>query len=136
MFRLMCESLDKFTVACIMFLQQPTLSRYVHHSSREQCLDTGYIVIGYIKPENGEPLSKSWENDLHDSENLFRGLARIYLSLARAPMPRVGSLQFQDDGTLTLTNRPLSCCIIILENNGAERVIGKDETYETLPLAT
>lgn len=64
--------------------------------------------------------------------NLFKGLARIILSLARVPLPRIGSFRFHDDGTLTLTNRPLSCALVILENNGAPRVIERDVTYTTI----
>ena len=51
------------------------------------------------------------------------------LSLARVPQTRIGSFQFHDDGTITLTNRPLSCSMMILENEGATRTIPRGETY-------
>ena len=53
----------------------------------------------------------------------------MMLSLARVPQPRIGSFRFNADGTITLTNRPLPCCVAILENNGAPRTIPSDETY-------
>jgi len=56
-------------------------------------------------------------------------MARLILSLACIPQPRIGSFQFQPDGTITLTNRPLPCSVIILENDGAARTIQRNETY-------
>jgi hypothetical protein len=100
-----------------------------------QLLKTAYIILDYIKPKVGTMLSNSWSQHMGDPvrrENLFHGLARIMLSLARIPFPRIGSFQFHDDGTLTLTNRPLSCSLIILENNGAKRIIERDQTYTTI----
>jgi len=51
------------------------------------------------------------------------------LSLARVPQARIGSFQFHDNGTVTLTNRPLSCSVMILENDGAPRTMSRDETF-------
>lgn len=52
------------------------------------------------------------------------------LSLASKPQPRIGSLRFNDDGTITLANRPLLCATSILESEGAPKVV--DQTYTTL----
>ncbi|KAM0363078.1 hypothetical protein ACHAPK_011216 [Fusarium culmorum] len=63
------------------------------------------------------------------SERLFRGVARAMLSLARVPQPRIGSFQFHDDCYIRLTNRPLTCSMMIFENNGTRRAIERTETY-------
>jgi hypothetical protein len=56
-------------------------------------------------------------------------MSRLILSLARIPQRRIGSFQFHNNGTITLTNRPLPCSVIILENDGAPRTIQRNETY-------
>jgi hypothetical protein len=56
-------------------------------------------------------------------------MSRLMLSLASIPQPRIGSFQFNLDGTITLTNRPVPCAAIILENDGAPRTIQRNETY-------
>lgn len=48
------------------------------------------------------------EDDEYRKTILFRGLAKIMLSLVRVPLPRVGSWTMDDPGILSLTNRPLS----------------------------
>jgi hypothetical protein len=53
--------------------------------------------------------------DENRMRNLCRGIARITLSL--------GSLRFNDDGSTTLTNRPLFCTHSILESEGAPRAL-------------
>jgi hypothetical protein len=90
------------------------------------------MILEYIGPNTGQMLSSSWEkhrNDPFRKQNLFRGMARLMLSLASIPQPRIGSFQFHIDGTITLTNRPLPCSAIILENDGALRTIPRNKTY-------
>jgi len=77
-------------------------------------------------------LSNTWNQHREDPvrrQNLFRGMARIILSLASISQPRIGSFRFHNDGTITLTNRPLSCAMIILENDCAPRMIQENDTY-------
>ncbi|KAK3685286.1 hypothetical protein B0T22DRAFT_529330 [Podospora appendiculata] len=62
-------------------------------------------------------------------QRLFQGMARAILSLARVPQPRIGSFEFRPDGTVTLTSRPWPCCVAILENGGAPRIMPRGETY-------
>jgi hypothetical protein len=90
------------------------------------------MILEYISPDTGKMLSSTWEK--HRSEplrrqTLFRGMARLMLSLANIPQPRIGSFHFNADGTITLTNRPLPYSIITLENEGALRTIHRNETY-------
>ena len=90
------------------------------------------MLLEHIGPHIGEELSITWDEHRKDpirEQNLFRGMARIILSLARIPQPRIGSFQFHNNGTITLTNRPLLCSVIILENDGASRTISRNETY-------
>lgn len=51
------------------------------------------------------------------------------LSLARIPQPQIGSFRFHNNGTITLTNRPLHCAIMILENDGTPRTVQTSDTY-------
>jgi hypothetical protein len=108
-----------------------TLSLYTLHPTSQR-LSTAYMILEYIGPNTGQMLSSSWEkhrNDPFRRQNLFRGMARFMLSLANIPQPRIGSFQFHTDGSISLTNRPLPCSVIILENDGALRTIQKNETY-------
>jgi hypothetical protein len=77
-------------------------------------------------------LSNSWEHgqkDLSNRKNLFQGIARLILSLAQIPQPRIGSFRYHEDGTISLSNRPLSYSTIMLENNGAPRTMQTSDTY-------
>lgn len=77
-------------------------------------------------------LSNTWgkqREDLGRRKRLFQGMARLILSLARVPQPRIGSFQFNSNCTITLTNRPLTCSMAILENDGTPRIIQRSETY-------
>lgn len=112
-------------------LQRPILSQYIHHPATKN-INLAYTLLEYIGPETGEMLSNTWETFRGDPirrERLFQGLARIILSLSRVAQPRIGSFQFNTDGSVALTNRPLSCSVAILENDGADRTIESDYTY-------
>ncbi|KPA38311.1 aminoglycoside phosphotransferase, partial [Fusarium langsethiae] len=106
-------------------------SCYNLHPSRHY-LPTAYMLLEHIGPDVGEMLSNTWPrhfNDLDRRERLFRGVARVMLSLARVPQPRIGSFQFHDDCYVRLTNRPLICSMMIFENGGALRAVERTETY-------
>lgn len=80
-------------------------------------------------------LSNTWSRQRQETERrqrLFRGLARIMLSLARVPQPHIGSFQFHNNGVVTLTNRPLTCAIMMLENDGTPRTIGQHKTFTSV----
>ncbi len=77
-------------------------------------------------------LATTWKQQRQDPDRrqkLFRGMARIMLSLARVPQPRIGSFYFGHDGSIALTNRPLTTTLMILENDGAPRTIDQNEIY-------
>jgi hypothetical protein len=90
------------------------------------------MILEFIGPSTGQMLSKSWESGRKDPtkrKNLYQGMARLILSLAQIPQPRIGSLRYHNNGTLSLSNRPLSCSTIMLENEGAPRIMQRSDTY-------
>ncbi|OBT57788.1 hypothetical protein VE04_01636 [Pseudogymnoascus sp. 24MN13] len=108
-----------------------TLSPYTAHPTSQR-LSAAYMILEYISPDMGQMLSSTWDkhqNDPSRRQKLFRGMARLMLSLANIPQSRIGSFQFHANRTITLTNRPLPCSVVILENEGAPRTIQRNETY-------
>ncbi|KAF2452529.1 hypothetical protein BDY21DRAFT_388542 [Lineolata rhizophorae] len=110
-------------------LRYPVLSQYsrspiAHH------LRTGYMIVEFIEPSRGQMLSKTRDENREEPSrkgDLFRGMARLIIS--RVPQPRIGSFRFHADGTIAPINRPLSCSNMILENDGAPRVLQRSDTY-------
>ncbi|KAK3303845.1 uncharacterized protein B0T15DRAFT_285932 [Chaetomium strumarium] len=117
---------------CIYRLFDRVLSQYTcnatHHS-----VPFAYLLLDRINPKSGQMLSNTWDKYRDDParrQRLFRGMAKIMLSLARLPQMQIGSFQFNDDGTLTLRNRPLTCSMSLLENDGAPRTMQRSDTYK------
>ncbi|GAB0135641.1 hypothetical protein EsDP_00003972 [Epichloe bromicola] len=101
-------------------------------SSEVGAIRTPYVLLEHIGSDKVQMLSKTlakYRADPERRQNLFRGLTRIMLSLARIPQARIGSFQFHNDGTVALTNRYLSCSLAILENDGAPRSIQRDHLH-------
>lgn len=112
----------------------PVPSRYVCHSSAHS-LNTGHLLLQRIEASDGEMLSTSWKEHIGDPvrrANLFKGLAHVTLSLARVPLPRIGSFTFRDDGTIALSNRPLTSTLAIMESYGTPRAIELNTTYASV----
>lgn len=119
-------------------LRYPTPTNYTSNPI-QCCLPTAYMLLEHIGPEIGEMLSNTYNDHQEKSrrQNLFRGLSRLMLSLARVPQPRIGSFEFHDDCTISLTNRPLTCSAMILESEGARSVMQRHDTYSsTEPFAS
>jgi len=98
----------------------------------ENLLGTPYILIEYIDPSRGVMLSETWEEGRSDPTlraNLFRSLSRIMLNLARIPLPRIGSFTIDENGYLSLSNRPLCHEIHQLENENIPVGIPRDSTH-------
>ncbi|KAK6951748.1 hypothetical protein Daesc_006271 [Daldinia eschscholtzii] len=94
--------------------------------------DTGYMILSEAK---GRTLAYSWEKHRHDKayrQRLFRGLARIGVSMNRTPMPRIGSLLFDSMGVVSLSNRPLNMFFHIYENEGIPPSIPRQRTYSSI----
>ena len=85
-----------------------------------------------VKYDDTQMLSESWDEKRHDKvrrTNLFRDLSKILISLARVPLPRIGSFTIDDKGSISLTNRPLTLRLQELENEGIPIEISKQDTY-------
>lgn len=113
-------------------LKHPILSRYARNTTHHS-ICSAYILLEYIDPKSGQMLSNTWDkyrgNPAH-RQRLFHGMSKIMLSLARLPQLQIGAFQFNNDGTITLRNRPLSCSIVLLENDGAPRTMQRNDTYK------
>ncbi|TPX14871.1 uncharacterized protein E0L32_004980 [Thyridium curvatum] len=128
---------------CDAFRACPTDSRETLVTSRYIChpdvaashqLPSAYMLLENVNSKDSQMLAHTWTAQRKDpvrQQNLFCGLARIMLSLARVPLPRIGALRFRDDGTVALANRPLDCTMMLFENDGTPRVIPRDRTYAT-----
>jgi hypothetical protein len=94
-----------------------------------------YLFLDWIEREHGTMLSEKWVTGscaLQKPEklkNLYRGISRVMLSLARVPQPRIGSFRFEDDGRITLSQPPLLCTNTILESEGVPRVLRAPVSY-------
>lgn len=79
--------------------------------------------------------SETWERGRLDPRlraNLFHGLSRIMLNLARIPLPQIGSFSLDEHGYLHLGNRPLTLEIQQLENKSIPVDIQRDTTYASV----
>lgn len=63
------------------------------------------------------------------TENLYRSMSRIMISLAKVPQPRIGSWTIDDGGQISLTNRPMLCHLNQLENWSIPSGIPRNKTY-------
>ena len=109
-----------------------TLFPYVPHH-RQSLLDIAYIVIEHV--DDGKMLSETWEEHRFDfarRANLFSGLSRIMLPLARQPLPRIGFWTLDDQGTLSLSNRPFTLAINQQENRQIPTDMPRCLTYSSV----
>ena len=93
---------------------------------------SGYVIISEAK---GKQLHSTWEIHRHDKSyrsRLFRGLARISVSLNKTPLPRIGSLTLDADGVISLSNRPLNLHFHKLEDEGIPSGIPRQGTYGSI----
>ncbi|RYO84123.1 hypothetical protein DL764_009376 [Monosporascus ibericus] len=123
--------MHRFKRFSFKLLGYPSLSQYMEIPMSNR-LPTAYMLLEYVDTDVGQILSNIWTGQRAvpvRGENLLRSLAQLMLSLARIPQPRIGSFEFRDDCTVTLTNRPLTCSMVILENNGTPRAMQRSDTY-------
>jgi hypothetical protein len=93
------------------------------------------MVIDYIENSDAEMLSLTWETRRQDERartNLFRGLSRIMLALAKIPLQRIGSFTMDNQGVISLTNRPLRLQLHQLENENIPTDISRGTTYTSI----
>lgn len=98
---------------------------------RRALLDHSYILIDWIEDANVEMLSTTFSKPHTDAqtENLYRGISEIMLSLARRPQSRIGSWTICNNGQISLTNRPMFCHLHMLENWSIPTGIPRSTTY-------
>lgn len=104
----------------------PFLSSYTRDTSAP-AIGLAYMMLEHIGPEIGQMLSLTWETHKNNSQRrtrLYQGMTPLIISLARRLDPV--------DGTVTLTNRPLTCTGMILENEGASKAIRPSQMYQTI----
>ena len=109
----------------------PTPVPYRRHRL-SHILKTGYLIMDCVKYDDTQMLSESWDEKRHDKvrrRNLFRDFSKILISLARVPLPRIGSFTIDDKGAISLTNRPLTLRLQELENEGIPIKISRQDTY-------
>ncbi|KAK2757372.1 hypothetical protein FQN54_004887 [Arachnomyces sp. PD_36] len=117
----------------LSWIGYPVPCRFIRHRY-PHALKVGYLLMDHLEETDGNMLSESWEKFRHDRDrrtNLFRDLSHIIHSLARVPLPRIGSFTIDDQGILSLTNRPLTVRLHCLENEGVPTNIDRNLTYST-----
>ncbi|PYH92804.1 hypothetical protein BO71DRAFT_485105 [Aspergillus ellipticus CBS 707.79] len=102
-------------------------------TSHRGALSTGYMIISFVT--QGRMLSETFAEYLLDDQtrrlNLFNDLTKIILSLKQRQLPSIGSLTFEDDGSIHPKNRPLTLQIQSLENEGIPP-IPRETTYQSI----
>ena len=119
-----------------LLCRRPVSSPYIRRDLRADiALGIGYLLMDFIEEEQGRMLSTTWDALSGDPErrrNFYQDLAQIYLSLARVPLPHIGSLTIDDQGVVNLANRPLSMIIPEAENDSCPPVVGRSYLYSTV----
>lgn len=100
-------------------------------------LEHGYILVDWIETGDAQLLSKSFtppctedtEEQLRRTENLYRSMSRIMVSLAKIPQSRIGSWTINNKGEISLSNRPMLNHLHRLENWNIPTSIPRNMTY-------
>ncbi|KAK2756955.1 hypothetical protein FQN54_004923 [Arachnomyces sp. PD_36] len=115
--------------------ERPTFCEYIP-KERTTFLKHGYMLIDWVGNDSGgddtvQMLSNTFAkpHTEEQTENLYRGLSKIMISLAKIPQPRIGSWTVDNDGRISLSNRPMFCHLNMLENWGIPTGIPRDTTY-------
>ena len=90
------------------------------------------MILEHLGPEFGKAISETQAaiDDDPRRRNLYRSLSRIMLAIAHTPQPKIGSFSFDPvNGTIALTNRPVTCELVMLENEDAPRVVKPGVLY-------
>jgi hypothetical protein len=120
----------------LTWLKLPVPSTYIRHQGADaDPLCSGYLLIDYVEETQGQMLSCTWSERHQEPElrrNLFQGLSRILLNIARVPLPRIGSFTVDNNGFLLLANRPLSMAMHQLENEQIPVDIPRHLTYTSV----
>ncbi|KAL2864971.1 uncharacterized protein BJX67DRAFT_389567 [Aspergillus lucknowensis] len=134
---LMSRWIECFHRTILRLLDYPVRSRYIRrwYSPGKDDIEISYLLIEYIEESQGRMLSSTWNFQSHNTQlraNFFRDLCKIYLSLSRVPLSKIGSFIIDNNGFLLLNNRPLSLQIQELENENIPVDIPQNWTYSTV----
>ncbi|KAB8356572.1 hypothetical protein FH972_024154 [Carpinus fangiana] len=127
------HSLRRRVLLCLGY-SPSSYVRHQNHSLGLKDLGVGYLLLEFIEPTKAQMLSNTWQpqdGQCARRSNLFRGLAKILVTLSHVPLPRIGSFTIDDKGLLSLTNRPMTWDIFKLENEHVPTDIPRDLTYST-----
>ncbi len=84
----------------------------------------------FFEEERGRMLSAVERPTPEHRRTLFRSLRGILLDLSR-PLSRIGSFTVHDSGEVSLSNRPLTRGLAVLENTGIQTQIPRDYCYSS-----
>ncbi|RMZ85019.1 hypothetical protein DV738_g273, partial [Chaetothyriales sp. CBS 135597] len=94
--------------------------------------DLGYLLIEYV--QDGAMLSSSWHKHRDDPQkrkNLYSSLASIMLNLSLVPLPRIGSWTMDNNGSISLTNRPFHDLTAFWNRHHIPLGMPRDLTYSS-----
>ena len=94
-----------------------------------------YILIEFIEEDRGAMLSNIWHEKRFEKAfrtNLFRDASCIMLSLAKVPLPQIGSFTLDTAGSLSLSNRPLTPQLQNMENGGIPPRMMRSDIYTSI----
>ncbi|EXJ82340.1 hypothetical protein A1O3_06153 [Capronia epimyces CBS 606.96] len=96
-------------------------------------LKSGYLLVDFVEQGQGiKKLSEIWPPATHvQRQNFYRSLSRIMLDLARHHFTKIGSFTVDNYGNISLSNRPLTIQLPLLESSGIPTGIPRDRTYVT-----
>ncbi|KAK2763188.1 hypothetical protein FQN54_009824 [Arachnomyces sp. PD_36] len=106
------------------------VSQYVPRK-RTALSEYSYILMDWIEDDTTQMLSDTFFSPHTDfqTENLYRDMSRIMISLAKIPQSRIGSWTVNNQGQISLTNRPMFCYLHQLENWSIPTDIPRGMTY-------
>ncbi|KAL4965291.1 uncharacterized protein BDV14DRAFT_199989 [Aspergillus stella-maris] len=99
--------------------------------TRTTFLDHGYTLIDWIDTKDAQIPSNVFRepHTAEQTNDLYRGVTKIISSLTRVPQHRIDSWTINDDGRLSLSNRPLFCHLQELENLNVPSGVARHTTY-------
>ncbi|EEP76403.1 predicted protein [Uncinocarpus reesii 1704] len=108
----------------------PRFSEYIPQP-RSWLTERGYVLIDWVGDDGTRILSDTFykPHTKKQTRNLYRSLSKIMLSVARIPQRRIGSWCIDDEGRISLSNRPLFSHLHQFENEGVPGGIRPKTTY-------
>jgi hypothetical protein len=89
--------------------------------------------VDFIEKEQGTLLSDLWPPKCKEQrQNFYKCLSKTMLDLASRPQKRIGSLTVHNSGEISLSNRPLTLRIPLLENENIPTNIPRGRCYSSV----